>query len=418
MVSCSKESQSKNVLQQRLLILSFFNLLLVSLLGLLLRLFPFLSSSPFDYKNLLHGHSHFAFGGWVMPVLLSLLMKNFPELKACIAYKHWRSIALLILLSAYGMLFSFPVQGYAAISIFFSTISIAAIIYLAIIIRKAIKTLAQRTSFLFIKASLFYACLSAIGPFATGPIVVMGKASSPLYFDAIYFYLHLQYNGFFSFMVLGLFYRLMEQNAFVGDGKTVFALFNYACLPTYALSVLWSQPHLLFNWIGGIGALLQVIGFFYMWQDVVASKRFKKMALVKLSVFAFAIKIGLQLLSAFPFVALLAYHNRNFVIAYLHLVLLGFISLSVFAMTLNRNALSRFGIQAFLFSFITTELLLVLTASSGLLHFDVPYFAQLLLCCSLFFPIGIMLMCFGFFKVECQAIKKHTKESLIVPTLI
>src|SRR6476620_238053 len=83
--------------------LSFFNLLVVSLIGVLLRAFPFLSRLPFDHKNLLHGHSHFAFGGWVMPMLLALLLKTFSDVTTTIAYKHWRNITMLLFVSAYGM---------------------------------------------------------------------------------------------------------------------------------------------------------------------------------------------------------------------------------------------------------------------------------------------------------------------------
>ena len=53
--------------------ISLMNLLIVASLGLLLRskiLFPI----PFlDYSSVLHGHSHFAFGGWVTLALLSLM---------------------------------------------------------------------------------------------------------------------------------------------------------------------------------------------------------------------------------------------------------------------------------------------------------------------------------------------------------
>src|SRR5690349_15694061 len=104
-------------LQNLLLRLSLVNLFIVSLLGVLLRSFPFLNRFPLDYKNLLHGHSHFAFGGWVMPAMLCLILRCFPDLAKAINYKHWKNIALLFLFSAYGMLVAFPLQGYKAVSI-------------------------------------------------------------------------------------------------------------------------------------------------------------------------------------------------------------------------------------------------------------------------------------------------------------
>jgi hypothetical protein len=386
---------AKDRLQQGLLTISFFNLVVVSLLGILLRSFPFLSSFPLEYKNILHGHSHFAFGGWVMPVLLSLVMKSFPFLKESIAYRHWRNIAVLVLLSAYGMLASFPIQGYGPVSILFSTVSILATVYLATMIWKVAAAMKQTASIKFFKWGLLYACLSAIGPFATGPLIVMGKGGSPLYFDAIYFYLHFQYNGFFTFTVLALLYRLIEQQGYKGFGQKVFHLFNAACLPAYALSALWNEPSVVFNFVGGAGAVLQLAGLLYLLKDVAATKLPKRSLLLRLSLSAFVLKNVLQFLSAFPSIALMAYHNRNFVIAYLHLVLLGFVSLFVFGLAVKANRYSRTGIRLFLFSFVTTEVLLVLNASSGMLHVDMPYYVQMLWFFSSFFPVGIALMIWG-----------------------
>lgn len=387
-------------LQQLLVPIALINLLLVALIGLLLRSVPFLSHFPLDYKNLLHGHSHFAFGGWVLPVLLSLLMKMFPALQVRIAYRHWRNIAVLVLLSAYGMLFSFPVQGYKAVSISFSTVSIAATFYLAIVCWKAAKELPQTTSLRFVKWALLYASLSAIGPFATGPLIAMGKSGSPLYFDAIYFYLHFQYNGFFTFVVVGLLYGLMEQQGTAANGQKAFWLFNGGCLPTYALSVLWSEPSVAFNVVGAAGGLLQVAGVVYLLKDWVAAKSLKKSSLLQLALSAFVLKNILQLFSALPTVALLAYHSRNFVIAYLHLVLLGFITLFVFSQVVKQGRPGRYGIMLFLLSFFTTETLLVLNASSGLLGYTVPHYTRLLFGCSVFFPAGVAMIVAGLVKMQ------------------
>src|SRR6476661_8184853 len=245
-------------LQKLLLRWSFINLLIISAIGLLVRSLPFIDHFPLEYKNLLHGHSHFAFGGWVMPALIALLMMNIPELSQKVAYKHWRNNSILLMGSAYGMLFSFPVQGYKAVSITFSTLSIGAGYYLAIVLWKALRTVDNRVSYSFIKWGLFYMAISAIGPFATGPLIVMGKQSTPIYFDSIYFYLHFQYNGFFTFFVMALIYKSLERSGKTRYGRKVFGLMNAACIPTFALSVIWNQPPIVFNIIGGVGAILQV----------------------------------------------------------------------------------------------------------------------------------------------------------------
>jgi hypothetical protein len=384
---------SLHSLQRTLLGFAFLNLFLVSLIGLLLRSFPFLSSFPLEYKNILHGHSHFAFGGWVMPALLALFLRSFPEIAAKVSCRHWRNISVLLLVSAYGMLLSFPAQGYKAVSITFSTLSIAAGYYITLVTWKALKAVELKTSHRFIKWGLAYSVLSAIGPFATGPLIAMGKQGSPLYFDAIYFYLHFQYNGFFSFFVLALLYKLLEQKGSAENGRKVFLLFNLACIPTYALSLLWNQPPAIFNGIGGAGALLQLVGFIYLLKDIQSIKWKKTWMnyLVLVSLVAFGVKIILQFFSSLPSVAALAYHQRNFVIAYLHLVLLGFISVFVFAQvfaTMKHDRLFKQGVLFFFFSFISTELLLVANAFS----LDIPYYAQLLFVFTCFFPISFLWM--------------------------
>jgi hypothetical protein len=389
MIEDKTAARHKFRLQQRLLVFSFCNLFLVALLGLLLRSFPFLSYLPFRYQNLLHGHSHFAFGGWIMPVLLAVVMKVFNELRNRIAYRHWRNIAVLMLVSAYGMLVDFPLQGYAPVSIAFSTLSIVATVYVTLQVWKASRQMEQTSAILFLKWGLLYACLSAIGPFATGPLIAMGKSGTPIYFNAIYFYLHFQYNGFFSFTVFAVLYQLLQNHGSVANGRKAFWLLNSACVPTYALSVLWSQPPVVVNTIGAIGACLQLAGVAYLLADVRKSLVMKAFPLLRLSLGALLVKFVLQLLSAAPTIALLAYHQRNFVIAYLHLVLLGFISLFVFAVALPKNNFSRFGVRAFLFSLVTTETLLVLNASSGFIHIELPFLPYLLFVFSLAFPVGV-----------------------------
>jgi hypothetical protein len=402
-------------LKRWLLSIALFNLFLVALIGLVLRGFPLFSYGGINYHFLLHGHSHFAFGGWIMPVLLWLIISYFPEVCYRIGYRHWRNITLTILISAYGMLLSFPVQGYAPVSIGFSTISVIAGFYMAILLWKATKR-ESNTSSKFLRAGLFYFVLSSLGPFATGPLVALGKTGSVLYADVIYFYLHFQYNGWFSFAIFSLLYALMEKAGGGKRGNKAFLLFQYGCAPSYFLSTLWSHPPLIFYIAGGIGALLQLIGIYYLLLDAVRMKeshRFLK-GLMRLGFAALAFKCFLQLLSAFPFIADLAYGARNFIIAYLHLVLLGFISLFAFGLILHikRELLNKgftMALQLFIFSLVTTESLLVLQAFSSYFNFELPHYQAWLFSFSCFFPLAAFLA--WFFPVAQRLNKKKAKTT-------
>lgn len=385
-------------LHNNLLQFAFGNLFLVAVLGLLLRSSPFLPL-PFTYENMLHGHSHFAFGGWAMSILIWMIIQYFPSIAQKISFSHWRNIIFLNLFSAYGMLASFPFEGYGVVSIIFSTLSVVAGYYLAIILWKASKKEEQNTGVRFLRAGLFYLALSAIGPFATGPLIAMGKQGSPIYFDTIYFYLHFQYNGWFAFTVLAVLYQIIERKGISKNGKKVATLFIISCLPAYFLSTLWNHPTAAFYVIGGIAALLQLISVFYLVKDFTQLKNehsFLKIVM-QLALLAFTVKNILQLLSAFPFFADMAYANRNFIIAYLHLALLGFVSLLaiVFVVNENQKILNvpfKRALFIFIVAFVLTELLLVLQACGSILNFLIPKFSMLLFVTTGMLPVSAFAM--------------------------
>ena len=93
--------------------------LVAAILGLLLRFYPILGLD-FNYRFVVHGHSHIALLGWVYVALTTLLHFCFLEKKkSSRTYKRifWFTQATLI-----GMLLTFPFQGYALLSIVFSTL--------------------------------------------------------------------------------------------------------------------------------------------------------------------------------------------------------------------------------------------------------------------------------------------------------
>src|SRR5665647_154052 len=104
--------------------ISLISLATVALVGCILR-YKIAFSLPFiDQKYLLHGHSHFAFAGWITQALMSLLVGYLAKEKGQQIFTRYRFLLYTNLISAYGMLLSFPLQGYGKISISFSTLSI------------------------------------------------------------------------------------------------------------------------------------------------------------------------------------------------------------------------------------------------------------------------------------------------------
>ena len=223
-----------------------------------------------------------------------------------------------------------------------------------------------------------------------------------MYFDAIYFYLHFQYNGFFAFMVLAYLYVKLEKKGTPTWGRAVFRLFNVACIPSFALSLLWTAHPVLFNWLGGIAASAQLVGLFFLVGEIRIFFRNSRPFnfLLALPVGFLCLKLFLQWLSALP-VFNEWVHQRNVIVAYLHLVFLGCISMFVF---FEVAASGRFGkriltgVGFFLISFVSTEILLVLPSFSV----SVPQYSRQLLIGSLFFPLGALLMVREIMKMPCR----------------
>ena len=354
-----------DVLNRKVLQLCFANLFLVAISGLLLRSIPVFNIGEISFVNLLHGHSHFALGGWITPVVIWMLIQYFPELKN-VSHKIWRNIFMVLFFSAYGMLLSFPFQGYGMISIVFSSLSVAGTFYFAFIAWKAMQQKKGMPADL-LRAAIFFLVISAIGPFATGPMKVMGLEKSVLYYDAIYFYLHFQYNGWFTFAILSILYQRMggERHKWHRPG---FYYFLVGCLLTFFLSVLWSKPHWGFNVLGAGGAMLQLFGFCLFVKDFLKSQStYKFIRIVEgLALTAFALKLILQLVSALPYAVQLTIQDRNLVIAYLHLVMLGFVTLFVVAAVISKSPSGStkkylFPTTLFISVFVLSELLLALS---------------------------------------------------------
>ena len=104
---------------KNLVVTCLVNFLIAALMGLVLR-YAFIGELNFNYRFLTHAHSHVAMLGWVYLMIYVLFVHYFvPEKKPVFTRLFW-----LTQLAVVGMMLSFPLQGYAAISILFSTLHI------------------------------------------------------------------------------------------------------------------------------------------------------------------------------------------------------------------------------------------------------------------------------------------------------
>lgn len=388
----------------RWLRICFFNLLLVSVLGILLRYKIAFSLPIVLQKHVLHSHSHFAFSGWITQCLMVLMLhylstQQLPNLSA-----RYRPILILNLVSAYGMLVSFILQGYAFASISFSTLSVFTAYAFAWMYWKDLNQLPGKShSTLWFKAALVFNVLSSFGAYALAFIMVNKIGDQKLSLSSIYYFLHFQYNGWFFFACMGLFFSKIKMQLSTPSNK-IFWLFAISCIPAYFLSVLWAAIHPLLYWIVVLASLTQTIGWVFFLRMIhtqrdAVQNAFPKSArwLLGLSLAACSIKIALQLFSVIPSLSTLAFGFRPIVIGYLHLVLLGVITLFLIGFIVASEILQtnkgRFaGIVIFVGGIFFNELFLMAQGIGAITDVMVPNLNVILFFVALIMFSGILVL--------------------------
>ncbi len=394
---------------RRWLQVSFINLMLVAFLGIVLRTKITFSLPFIDQKYLLHGHSHFAFAGWISQALMALLVAWLGTAAGGDYFKKYRWLLYANLLTAYGMLISFPLQGYGAFSISFSTLSIIVSYIFGIRFWKDLNKLpVAATSHRWFKMAVFFNALSSLGVFTLAFMMATKNIHHKVYLAAVYFYLHFQYNGWFFFACMGLLCaQLTKYGAKESTLKTVYRLFAWACIPAYLLSALWLPLPLwvyllivlaVFMQLGAWGLLLRL--FLPLIKHIKASMPLVAQRLFLLSAMALSIKLFLQAGSVIPSLSTLAFGFRPIVIGYLHLVLLGIITLFITGYCIAMRYISTSkvvlaGIAVFVAGILLNEILLMVQGIADLSYHGVPFINQLLLVAALILFAGIFIINYG-----------------------
>lgn len=364
--------------------IALINFFLVALAGVILR-YKINFSLPFiDHKFLLHGHSHFAFVGWITLALMALMVNHLVKSGLLINYKKYNWLLIANTIIAYGMLFSFILQGYALFSITFSTLSIFVSYFFIYHYWKDLNKIKQdKHIVLWFKSALFLWGLSSIGTFGLAYLMISKTLIQELYFAAIYFFLHFQYNGWFVFACFGLLFSFLKESnniRFIKISKGLFQILAITIVPTYLLSTFGLKvPDSLF-WLGTVSAIIQLATLFYSYKllQVIYSIQpnpIKKMTtlLWSLAYTSFVLKIIFQALSTVPYFSNFAFSLKPIIIGYLHLCFLGVISffiLGYFNELLNRKGikLNKAGLLIFISGVILQEMVLMIQALDAFLN--------------------------------------------------
>ena len=381
---------------------SIFNLMLVALLGLLMRYKILFEFPLLDQKSLQHSHSHFAFAGWVTHTLMTLLIAFLQKHDTLnkIAFKKYNLVLIGNLICSYVMLISFIMQGYGAISITFSTLSIFVSYWFAYAFFKDCKQIeTSSVATKWFKAALFFNVISSLGTFALAYMMATKNILQNEYLASIYYYLHFQYNGWFFFACMGL---LLDYLKVTTSSNRIysqsFILLFWSCIAGYFLSTLWLDLPLWIYIITAISAVVQVIIWYLLFKTIIKENKsifvnlpgYLKYLIIFISL-ALSVKFLLQLGSTIPAVSELAFGFRPIVIAYLHLILLAIISLFLlFYVYANNfvviNKKTILGLILFSLGVILNEVVLGIQGVASLSYTLIPFINE-----SLF---GIALLLF------------------------
>jgi hypothetical protein len=380
------------------ILISLFYFMIASSLGVLLRLFPITSVNA-TYKYLVHTHSHIALLGWVYIALTALIFH------LCIKKDVQKKYSILFWctqITIVGMLISFPITGYALFSIIFSTLFLICSYWFYIFFKKNNTCKKANYSYKFINTSLLFMVFSSIGPWALGIIMNTLGNTSHWYKNAIYFYLHFQYNGWFIFCLLGIFFFFLEKKRINIDKKTISSFYRYliiSCLLTLFLSFLWMNPPKYILVLSTLGVIYQLIALLKFHQILITikSKTSQNLTpflyqLLRFVYVLFIIKIILQFLSDIPYFSILISQIIDFVIGYLHLIFLGLVSLSLFVFLnyFKLLKLSEFWVKIYLLGFIMSEVLICYKGFSNWQQLSIfeNYYLTLVLVSS-FIPVSV-----------------------------
>ncbi len=383
---------------------ALFNLLIVALAGIILRYKINFSLPLINQKFLLHGHSHFAFTGWITLALMALMVKFLDENCLPLNFKKYEKLLTANNFIAYGMLFTFIYQGYALFSIFFSTLSIL-ISYLFIYIywRDLNKIKLKSPTIMWFKAALCLWFISSLGVFTLAYLMASKTNVQEWYFASIYFFLHFQYNGWFLFACFGLFFSLKSETyaLTLKTSDRLFTILAVTVIPTYLLSILWLKLPTYLHWTGVVFGIIQLAAIFYLIKLLKAKQLPAMPAQTKrlwlLAWLAFVLKIVLQTLSVFPYLGAYAFGFRPIVIGYLHLCflcVLSFFIIGFFNQIFEKRGtkLQQIGVFVFAAGVLLQEVVLMI---QGLMAFKInllPASHIILFAIAILIGLGLVLI--------------------------
>lgn len=402
------------------------NFFIAGCMGLLLRLAHVTELPWMDFRSMMHGHSHTAMLGWLFLVLYAIILDHFLPAEE-VRNKKYDILFWITQVTVVGMMISFPIEGYGAVSITFSTLQLLTSYVIAgVVLPKIWKS--PTASGLLLRTAFILMLISTIGVWLIGPISTGLFGDSVLYYASIQFFLHFQFNGWFTFAVMALVFQQIEMTGGIVSKQRFgwfYGLLLISTALTYALSVAWSTPEDWIFYLNSAGVLIQLIALVVFWQIVKKhsivffhSATTLTKALLILAFVSFGGKILIQTAVVIPQIAVISYTIRQFVVGFIHLTMLGSITCYVLASLTARGILDqktnliRWGLISILIGFISTELLLFLQGLWLWIGWGFfPAYYEIVFAATVFLPLGIVILLSGTFVRQKQYVPFLTYRS-------
>lgn len=351
--------------------IAILNLCIVAVIGVLLR-YAFVHEIPsFEYRNWLHAHSHLAMLGWVYLALFVLIVQVFIPQDTSTSNKYHRlfwSTQIVV----WCMLIAFIIKGYWFLSIGFLILHVLlSYLFMRNVWKDTSHDMQSRMSIRLLRMSIVFQCISTLPLWSIPVLNALSLHGTEYYYMAIQFFLHFQFNGWFVFCVLALFFRFLEERNLDIPQKAAgifFMLLVISCFLTYALAVAWSNPLPIVFFINGTGVSIQFLalmmfGYFLyvLRKEIHDTFTGNERIFIYIALGCFFLKILIQTAVVIPDIAKVGYTIRNFVIGFMHLILLGVITMGIFGFAFRQGLLSaksKPGAIIVLVGFLLVELFL------------------------------------------------------------
>ena len=328
---------------------SILGLCIVATLGVLLRSKILFSIPFFDYNRLLDAHFHFAFSGWVTLALVTLMIYDIlpEEIHDKPVYQR---LLWGILLTAWLQLLSSPLPPNNPLTSLFSAIFIlSTYIFAWVFVKDLGKITVSKSVWLLTVGAIVFLVLASIGIFWLAYLFAAKSLNTFAYRNALYIYLHFEYNGFFSLGVLAIVFNKLQKSFTTATAGKVY-LFSKLLLISVVLSLfltlLWQDPGIYYKILALAGSISLLLA---LGQFLLTTKGLKEAcgnlfpmvrAIGYLAVIAFLLKTLLQAFTIFPTISDAVFGDRPVIIGFLHLVFLGFVSLLLLAYFAQYNLLN------------------------------------------------------------------------------